>query len=293
MAKDMELDSLHRFIIERTNVRGEWVHLDASWQAILERGDYPPAVRQVLGEAMAAVALLSATIKFNGSLILQVTGKGPISMLVMQADGNRHLRGLAHWEGIVPEAGLQAQFGDARMVITIDPGEGKERYQGVVELVGDTLADALREYFMRSEQLPTQLWLGASEERAAGILLQALPGEEKDPDAWNRAVALADTVTDQELLELPATELIHRLYHEEDVRMFEREPVSFRCSCSEERVRNMIRSLGSEEAQSILRDEGAIHVACEFCNAQYHFDTVDVEEVFREQAAKPEARTLH
>jgi len=293
MATDLELDSLHRFIIERTNVRGEWVHLDSSWQAILERGDYPSAVQRVLGEAMAAAALLSATIKFNGSLTMQIAGHGPISMLVMQADGNRHLRGLAHWEGIVPETGLQAQFGDARMVITIDPGEGRERYQGVVELAGDTLADALQDYFLRSEQLPTRLWLCASEKRASGILLQALPGDEPDPDAWNRAVALADTVTEQELLELPATELIHRLYYEEDVRLFEREPVSFRCSCSEDRVKNMLRGLGSEEAQTILREEGAIHVACEFCNAQFHFDAVDVEGVFQQQANAPESQKLH
>jgi molecular chaperone Hsp33 len=290
---ETEQDTLHRFIIERTNVRGEWVHLDATWQALLERGDYPESVRLVLGEALAAVALLSATIKFNGSLIMQVTGNGPISMLVVQADGQRSLRGLAHWEGEVPMAGLSQQFGDGRMVITIDPGKGKERYQGVVELVGDTLADALRDYFARSEQLPTQLWLTANERRASGILLQALPGENPDPDAWNRAVALADTVTDQELLELPAEELIHRLYNEEDVRLFEREPVSFRCSCSSDRVKNMIQNLGREEAKDIIAEEGAIHVTCEFCNAQYHYDAVDVDLLFAEVSHPGDSQTRH
>jgi len=290
---DIERDSLHRFIIERTNVRGEWVHLDSTWQALLERGDYPEPVRRLLGEALAAVALLSTTIKFDGSLIMQVTGNGPVSMLVVQADGNRHLRGLAHWEGEVPESDLGTQFGHARMVITIDPGAGKERYQGIVELEGNSLADALREYFTRSEQLPTRLWLCADEEQAAGILLQALPGEEPDPDAWDRAIALAETVTDQELLKLPASELIHRLYHEEDVRLFEREPVSFRCSCSAERVENMIRNLGAEEAQSIIAEEGAINVTCEFCNAKYYYDSVDVEALFVEVSKSGESQTLH
>jgi molecular chaperone Hsp33 len=290
---ELEKDTLHRFIIERTNVRGEWVHLDATWQALLERGDYPEPVRLVLGEALAAVALLSATIKFDGSLIMQVTGNGPISMLVVQADGHHSLRGLAHWEGEVPMAGLAAQFGNGRMVITIDPGDGWERYQGVVELVGDTLADALRDYFLRSEQLPTQLWLTANEQRASGVLLQALPGESPDPDAWNRAVALADTLTDQELLELPAEVLIHRLYHDEDVRLFEREPVSFRCSCSSDRVKDMIRNLGADEARDIIAEEGAIHVTCEFCNAQYHYDAVDVDMLFAEVATGLDSRTRH
>jgi molecular chaperone Hsp33 len=290
---ELEKDTLHRFIIERTNVRGEWVHLDATWQALLERGDYPEPVRLVLGEALAAIALLSATIKFDGSLIMQVTGNGPISMLVVQADGHRAMRGLAHWEGEVPMAGLAAQFGNGRMVITIDPGAGRERYQGVVELVGDTLADALRDYFVRSEQLPTQLWLTANEQRASGLLLQSLPGETPDPDAWNRAVALADTLTDQELLELPAEELIHRLYHDEDVRLFEREPVSFRCSCSADRVKDMIRNLGVNEARDIIAEEGAIHVTCEFCNAQYHYDAVDVDMLFAELPPSRESQTRH
>ncbi|RMG55037.1 MAG: Hsp33 family molecular chaperone HslO [Gammaproteobacteria bacterium] len=287
-----EHDTLHRFIIEHTHVRGEWVHLDATWQAILERGPYPPGVRQVLGEALAAVALLSATIKFDGSLILQITGDGPISMLVMQADGRRALRGLAHWEGEVPEEDLQAQFGNGRMVITIDPGEGKERYQGVVALEGRHLSDALDHYFARSEQLSTRLWLAVSEESVAGLLLQRLPGEDEDADAWDRTVALADTVSEEELLSLPVEELLHRLFHEEDVRLFEREPMCFRCSCSEQRVRDMIRNLGSEEAQQILAEEGGIHVTCEFCNAQYHFDSVDIDALFAE-GAMPGDRTRH
>jgi molecular chaperone Hsp33 len=289
----IERDSLHRFLIEHTNVRGEWVHLDATWQAVLERGDYPPVVKETLGEAMAAVALLAATLKFKGSLVMQISGDGPIGMLVVQATSERTLRGLAHFEGDVPPGDLSARFGNGRIVITIDPGEGMERYQGVVGLVGASLGEALRDYFERSEQLPTQLWLAADGTAAAGLLIQRMPGPEEDADAWNRAVTLAETVTREELLTLNAQQVLHRLYHEEDVRLFERDPVSFRCSCSRERVGDMLVSLGADEARSILEDEGDIRVTCEFCNAHYVFDAVDVEELFAARDKPPVKPTRH
>lgn len=289
----MTSDILHRFILETTNVRGEWVHLDATWQALLERYEYPPVVRELLGQALAAVALLSATIKFDGSLILQVTGSGPLNLLVVQASGHGTVRGLARWHSEVPAGDLAAQFGDGRMVMTIDPGEGLDRYQGIVPLEGASLAEALQGYFTRSEQLPTRLWLAADGERAAGLLLQALPGERRDPDAFNRAVILAETLRAPELLEWPVETLLHRLYHEEDVRLLEGSPVSFRCGCSRERVADMLRNLGRAEVESVLADEGVIEVHCEFCNAGYRFDAVDVEQLFTEGGHPPGSRTWH
>jgi molecular chaperone Hsp33 len=286
-------DTLNRFILETTHVRGEWVHLDATWQALLERYDYPPVVRDLLGQALAAVALLSATIKFEGSLILQVTGNGPLNLLVVQAGAHGTVRGLARWQSEVPNADLSAQFGDGRMVMTIDPGEGRERYQGVVPLEGASLSEALEGYFTRSEQLPTRLWLAADGQRAAGLLLQALPGEQRDPDAFNRAVILADTIKDEELLEWSVETLLHRLYHEEDVRLLEGSPVSFRCGCSRERVADMLRNLGRAEVEGILADEGVVEVRCEFCNAGYRFDAVDAEQLFAEIEQPPGTRTRH
>ncbi|WP_018232610.1 Hsp33 family molecular chaperone HslO [Thioalkalivibrio thiocyanodenitrificans] len=286
-------DTINRFILETTHVRGEWVHLDATWQALLERYDYPPVVRGLLGQALAAVALLSATIKFEGSLILQVTGNGPLNLLVVQAGAHGTVRGLARWRSEVPDADLSAQFGDGRMVITIDPGEGRERYQGVVPLEGSSLSEALEGYFTRSEQLPTRLWLAADGQRAAGLLLQALPGEQRDPDAFDRAVILADTVADEELLEWPVETLLHRLYHEEDVRLLEGGPVSFRCGCSRERVADMLRNLGRAEVEGILADDGVVEVHCEFCNAGYRFDAVDAEQLFAEGEQPPGTRTRH
>jgi len=287
-----EGDTLHRFLIENSNVRGEWVHLDASWRALLERGDYPEPVRSVLGEALAAVTLLSATIKFEGSLIFQVTGDGPLHMLVVEATGQRTVRGLAHWNDEVPHGDLGAKFGDGRIVMTIDPGPGRDRYQAITEVTGDSLADAIQSYFERSEQLPTRLWLATDRSKSAGLLLQSLPQETPDQDAWNRTLMLTETLSEQELLELPAEEVLYRLYHEEGVRMLSGEPVSFRCGCSQERVDRVIRGLGYQEAQDILQEQGAIDVDCEFCGAHYHLDAVDVEQLFAGTEQPPGSRRL-
>lgn len=286
-------DSLHRFLFEKTNVRGELVHLDATWQAALERQDYPAPVRALLGEAMVAAVLLSATIKFDGSLIIQVQGSGPVTMVVVQAGAQRTLRGLAHWEGEVPEGSLTELVGVGRLAITIDPGESGERHQGIVPLERESLALCLEGYFQQTEQLPTRLWLAADDERAAGMLLQQLPQETTDHDAWGRDVHLGETVTREELLELAPREIMHRLFHEEDVRVFDPDPISFRCACSRERIENMLRNLGYEEVQNILQEQGEIVVNCEFCNQCYQLDPVDAEGLFTETAQPDVPTTRH
>jgi len=238
---------------------------------------------------MAACMLLSATLKIDGALTMQVQGDGPISLMVVEATARRTLRGMAQWDDPVPEGDLHARFGHGRLVLTIDPGAERERYQGIVALAGDSLADALDEYLERSEQLPTRMWLGADGEKAAGLLLQKLPDEEEpDADAWDRAVHLGSTVTGEELLELHSRELIHRLFHEEDIRVFDSDPVAFYCSCSRERVAGMLRSLGAEEINSILAERAEILVHCEFCNQAYEFDRVDAEQLFHGEETPPE-----
>jgi molecular chaperone Hsp33 len=294
----IERDTLHRFLLETTSVRGEWVHLDACWQALLERHTYPPVVRDRLGEAYAAVALIAATLKFDGSLILQITGSGPLHLLVVQATGNHALRGLARYraeafegegpqgpalEDVPPGGRLAALFGaDARLAITLDPGGGRERYQGVVALEGDSLAVALDHYFERSEQLPTRIWLAADATCAAGMLLQALPGPDgaptaRDAEDWVRATVLGATVTGAELRQQPAEGLLLRLFHEERVRLQEPKEVRFSCNCSRSKVEEMLRGLGADEIRAVLAQEGEVAVTCEFCNARYHFDAVDAE----------------
>ena len=289
-----ERDTLHRFLLERTPVRGEWVHLDDAWRALLERHSYPPVVRDRLGEAYAAVALIAATLKFDGSLILQVTGSGPLHMLVVQATGSRALRGLARYRGEVPDGDLTEIFGpDARLVITLDPGAGRERYQGVVALEGQSLAAALDTYFERSEQLPTRLWLASGPSSAAGLLLQGVPGGDgapTPPDAedWIRATLLGGTVAAGELLELPAEQLLRRLFHEERVRLLEGHAMRFACNCSREKVEAMLRGLGADEVRATLAQEGEVLVTCEFCNASYRLDTVDAEALFAAADPQPD-----
>ena len=274
-----EKDQLHRFLIENTNVRGELVHLNATWRAVLERTEYPENVRKILGEALAACALLAATIKFDGSLILQIRGDGPLHMLVAQATSDGTMRAIARWNDDVPDHDLKSIFGDGQMVITIEPSKG-EPYQGIIALQGDHLNQALEAYFQQSEQLNTRLWLIADDHISAGFLLQEMPGEIPDADAWQRSTQLAMTITDSELLQLDAKDFLHRLFHEEDIRLFDSTPLCFRCNCSRERISTMLLSLGSTEVHSILEEQGNIEVDCEFCNAHYVFDPVDVEAIF-------------
>ncbi len=274
-------DCLHRFVFEHTDVRGELVHLDASWQAVLARQTYPPAVRNLLGEALAAAALLSATIKIDGYLQLQLRGDGPVSLLLVEVTAQGTLRGLAHWNGEVEAGELAQQVGSAaRLTITIDPGEGCERYQGMVQVEQTSLAATLEDYFRRSEQLRTRLWLAADDVRAGGMLLQRLPASGGADEDWNRDVFLGDTLTRDELLQLPARDLLRRLFHEEDVRVFEPQPLSFRCSCSSERIEAMLRGLGYDEVRDILREQGRVSVNCEFCHQEYAYDSVDIERLF-------------
>lgn len=287
-----EHDSLRRFIFENLPVQGRCVHLDASWRAVLEHQDYPVPVRALLGQAMAATALLSATLKYEGSITLQIQGGGPVHLLVVQCTSQFNLRGLARWHGELPDAGLAALVGNGKLVLTIETGRG-ERYQSIVPLEGDTLAASLENYFVRSEQLPTRLWLSAGETSAAGMLLQVMPDREREPDAWQHVTVLADTVTDQELKDLSAEQLLHRLYNEDDVRLFESAPVSFRCQCSRERIEVTLRSLGEDEVQSIVREQGSVHVECEFCARQYDFDPVDVQALFATDAQPAQPSVKH
>jgi len=303
----MSADTLHRFLFPVASVRGELVHLDESWCTVLSRHDYPETVRDQLGQMMVASALLTATIKITGSIIMQVQGDGPISLLVVecrpknmgdQIEGDEwrsryELRGMAQWKGEVPAGDLAARFGSGRLVITIDPGPGMERYQGIVELTGSTLAEAIDAYLERSEQLPTRMWLAADNKQAAGLLLQRLPGSEADEEHWNRLAMLASTITDQELLELEGREVLHRLFHEEDLQLFPEEPVAFHCTCSRERVANLLRGMGHEEVVDIIQSEGAVEVDCEFCNMHYRFDAVDAEQLFVEQPQPEVGKTRH
>jgi len=274
-------DSLERFVFEHAPIHGRVVHLDATWRAVIERREYPAALRDLLGEFMAAAALLTATLKFEGKLTMQVQGNGPVKLLVVECSSERVMRAIAQWQGDIEPGPLSQLLGDGRLVITIDPSNDKERYQGVVTLEGETIAHVLENYFARSEQLATRLWLAADTDHAAGMLLQCLPDQESpDHDAWDRATHLGATLTREELLALPTRDILHRLYHEEDIRLFARVPVSFRCSCSRDRVEGVLQMLGEAEVRSILAEKGRVDVDCEFCGCHHQLDPVEIEQLF-------------
>lgn len=276
----LEKDFIQRFLFEGLSIRAVLVQLDASFQAVTERRVYPDDIRDLIGQSMAATALLASTIKFKGNLILQMQGEGDITYLVAQCTHNRQLRAMARWSN-EPETGLSLDvlFPEGRIVITIESEEWREPYQGMVAIEDSHLESALARYFSLSEQLETRLWLAADPLRAAGLLIQRLPGE-SDQEDWRRVELLAATLTRDELLELPATTLMRRLFHEEDLRVFEPDVMSFRCTCSQERITETLRILGKQEVSSILSEEGHVEVRCEFCNQPYMFDAVDVSGVF-------------
>ncbi len=270
------------------------MRLQAAWQAVQERGPYPPPVRSLLGEALAATALLAGSIHFRGALTLQVQGDGPVHLLVAQCSGENQLRGLARWHGTPRlEPGL---LGDGRMTITLDSGGDTQRYQGIVDVEGGTLREALQRYFMQSEQLQTRLWLIADELHAGGLFIQRLPESQytgSDPDAWDRIEHLTDTLSSTELLTLPAEDLLHRLYHEESVRLFKSQPLEFRCSCSRNRIQTMLLSLGQQDVEEAMDETGGLYVDCEFCNKRYRFVRLELEQLFDSFSAAPPTASRH
>jgi len=287
-------DTLQRFLFERAPVRGEFVQLSATWQAVTERHDYPLPLRRLLGELMAAGALLAATLKFDGRLLLQMHGDGPVKLVVVECGAGHAMRATAKWEGEVPDGNLRALLGNGRFAISLLPDSGQQGYQGVVGLDADSIAAAFEHYMTVSEQIETRLWLACDDSRAAGLLIQKLPEHgAADADAWPRIGHLAGTVRPEEMLALAPKTLLRRLFHEEDLRVFEPKPVYFRCSCSPERVTGMLRMLGRDEVRSVLAERGEIEVHCEFCNRRYAFDAVDSEQIFAAVAPAAAAPTRH
>jgi molecular chaperone Hsp33 len=288
----MEEDILRRFIFEEFGVRGEWVKLSASWQNAKHNQHGNANVQENLGQALAAAVLLSATIKFNGSIILQAQGDGAFRTLVAQSTHDRKIRGLVRSNGEVRSGPLEAMFGQGRLVLTIRPDKG-EPYQGIVPLKGANLAAALQVYFIQSEQIDTRLWLFANEQVAAGLLLQELPEHKDFKSDWERIVMLADTLTAAELLSLDCEPLLHRLFHEEKVRLFDAEPVQFECACSKQKIEYALRTLGRQELEHLLEEKGAVEVGCEFCSKQYRFDRIDVQRLLTDDLAVSQPDTRH
>ncbi|NLW05880.1 MAG: Hsp33 family molecular chaperone HslO [Pseudomonadaceae bacterium] len=285
-------DQVQRFLFDDTAVRGELVQLHQSYQEVLIRHNYPPAIEKLLGELLAAVALLTATVKLEGTLTLEARGKGEVSLLMAECNtgeqGGDQLRAIARYQGEPTGQTLTELLQGGQLVITLDPYEGN-RYQGIVALDQDTLTACLEGYFASSEQLPTRLWLAADSKGAGGLLLQRLPDDarNKDPDAWVRIGHLAATITTEELLHLEQHDLLHRLFHEEALRIFEPNTLKFGCTCSRQRIANALASLGEEELNEALKEQGKLTTECHFCNTSYIFTKDDLPELLNEAIVTP------
>ena len=292
------VDLLHRFVIERSGVRGVLVRLEDAWTAIRERTPYPPSLSALLGQTVAGAALISGHSKIDGRLSIQMRGEGALRTLFGEYASGGRLRGIALWNDPLPERLGPREFGPgALLAITIEtdprgPREGT-RYQGMVGLDAERLDQALEAYFAQSEQLPTRLLLAADGSRACGLMLQQLPGESRDPDGWTRAQAIFDTLGDAELLGTDPEVLLHRLFHEDGVQLLGTQPLHFGCACTRERVGAMLVSLGREEALAALTDSGSADIACEFCGQHYLFDRIDIEQLFAGGGSAPPGGPAH
>jgi molecular chaperone Hsp33 len=295
-----DLDQSQRFLFEDTDVRGEMACLEHSYAEVLAKHAYPEPVAQLLGELLAAAALLVGILKFEGLLVLQARSSGAVPLLMVECSSEREVRGIAryHAEQIAPGASLMELMPEGVLTFTVDPRQG-QRYQGIVALEGADLAECLSGYFASSEQLPTRFWLNADGRRARGLLLQQLPADRlKDPearaDSWQHLTTLAGTLTAEELLGLDNETLLHRLYHEETVRLFEPQGLRFRCSCSRERSASALVSLGQSDVEQLLEEQGGtVVIDCQFCNQRYRFDAADVAQLFAGGGSRSPSATRH
>ena len=291
-------DTLHNFLFEDSfnnpmPIRGNLVRLNHTFTQGLQHQTLPTVLKTALGELMAASALLSATLKMDGVMVLQLQSSGTLKLLVVECTSDLKMRATAKWDDSQLDNLAQQSFfnliNNGQFIITLDPKEG-EAYQGIVPIEGETIAQMLENYMLRSQQIDTTLWLHCDETTASGMLLQKLPETltnkfEPDIDAWNRVNQLANTMSDDELKNLAAETLLTRLFAEENVRLFEPKPTQFYCSCNQTSVASMLRMLGVDELNSILAEFGKIEVNCDFCNKHYLFDAVDTAQILASDTA--------
>jgi len=301
-------DQVRRFIFEKQPARGHWVRLEGAWRELRAHTPYPPAVSELLGQAVAASVLLAATLKFRGTLSFQLQGNGAVGLLVAQCAHDFRLRAVARYDeaavdAIAQDPGRGAIFRqlvgtEGRIMVTIEAEERSMRYQGVVPLSGTSLAESLEAYFASSEQLPTRVLLAADEVCGAGLLVQKLPdatsGDAEEVAAvWAGAQQGIERLSAAQLLRDPPEQLLAQGFADHDLRLFRGAPVQFQCRCSEGRVAGLLRALGADEVREVLQEEGAVTVTCEFCHRPYRFDAADVETLFAQDASLDDSTAIH
>ncbi|WP_191602263.1 Hsp33 family molecular chaperone HslO [Marinomonas algicola] len=283
------MNEIQRFSFDHANVRGERVILTKAYQDIIKRKNYPLPIEQLLGEFIAAIALLRDLVKVDGNLSIQAKGNGFLSTIMTECDEHRNIRGIAQWDetqAIPEKIDLKETLQGGYLVITISHKNGT-RYQGIVELVGATLGECIAQYFSQSEQLPSRVWLGCDGTACGGLFLQRLPKEQEksgDEDAWDRLTLLASTVKQEELVSVATEELLHRLYHEEEVRLYEPKAMQFACSCSRQRTLEAMTSISPDELREIIIEQGKISTTCQFCAETYDFTDSDLSHILGDQS---------
>lgn len=285
-------DTLQRFLFENRSVRGEIVHLSESFKAIVSGRDYPEKINELLGQALASAAIICGLLKGKGRLTVQFQGSTTLRLLTASCTHEYHLRGLAQFDEGLDETTLLDAFNTGKLAVTFQPEKGAP-YQGIVDISHGQIGKAIESYFEQSEQLPSKLFIAVDKHRVSALFLQALPDASGTMDDWQHAITLAQTITDKELLSLENKTLLHRLFNEDDLRVFDKTPVSFRCTCSQFRSENAIKLMGEPEANQLLKEKQVIDVTCDFCNTHYSFDRVDVKRIFSTDINPPSSTSSH
>lgn len=276
-------DQLYRYLFENSAVRGELVNVSATLKQILDGHDYPLPVQQLMTEMLVTTSLMTATLKFEGDITVQLQGDGPLSMAVINGNHRQEFRGVARVnQEIADGCSLKQMVGNGYLIITITPTQG-ERYQGVVGLEGESFTACIEDYFQRSEQLPTRLFIRHHQQGAAGILLQVMPSRDANTEDFEHLATLTDTIKAEELIDLPATEILWRLYHQEEVQIFEPQYVCFKCSCSHQRCGEILKTIAPEEIDNILAEDGKIDMHCDYCGSHYLYTAVDIDNILNNQ----------
>lgn len=282
-------DTLQRFMFEHAEIRGEIIHLSESYQTIMSQQDYPPIVKHLLGEALMSCALLTGSLQFEGEVSLQFHGNEDLPLLLVQCDHELNLRGFAKFEPNCTAETYAKAFLNGKMSLIINPYQQTQAYQSIVPLSSTSMAENLMSYFAQSEQISTRVWLASTSEKTAGMLLQLLPtqNDEEREHFWEYATKLGETLTETELLNLDNETILHRLYHETELRLFPKRSLRFRCRCSIEKMKQVLSVLGEKDIQALVQEKGSVDIQCEFCNHRYSFDPIDVTLLFKTEAANP------
>jgi len=280
----MQQDLLHRYLFDNLDVRGELVQIDNAYNEMIAKHNYPEPVKALLGELLVATCLLTATLKFEGEIAVQLQGDGPVKYAVINGDVQQNMRGIARLQHEVTGSTVKELIGQGYMVITITPTQG-ERYQGIVPLEHDTLSECIESYFEQSEQLKTRLWFATDTEegcaKACGLFLQVLPvDKQKSIEDFAHLEALSNTIKDEELLELDANTILTRLYHEDNPRVFDPQPIQFKCGCNREKTMTALVNVGQQTLLDDVEKNGEIKISCHYCLKDYVFNEQDIKSIF-------------